>query len=232
MGNRADEDAYSQNGRGSNGQSFSQPLRSPSRLGSAHGQESELAKLRAQLADRDRRLEEQANNLAEMESSVKELSALIPTDGSSPGGGRSSDYDDKNSAQLRQALREKNEKISILTADFDAHRADFRSTLDSLEMASSETERVYEEQKRDLLAQLNSLNSWKSSSPNWKRVLKKAGEAKLRPVVRLSSCVVKSSEAGQSCEEKERRLLQRSRMQEETLHLPRSSKQRTMKSEA
>jgi DNA repair exonuclease SbcCD ATPase subunit len=170
MGNRADEESYGQNGRGSNGQSFSQPLRSPSRLGSAHGQESELAKLRAQLADRDRRLEEQANNLAEMESSVKELSALIPTDGSSPGGGRASDYDDKNSAQLRQALREKNEKISILTADFDAHRADFRSTLDSLEMASSETERVYEEQKRDLLAQISELQEMRQNQEDFEGV--------------------------------------------------------------
>jgi DNA repair exonuclease SbcCD ATPase subunit len=170
MGSRADEEAYGQNGRGSTGQSFSQPLRSPSRLGSAHGQDAELTKLRAQLADRDRRLEEQANNLAEMESSVKELSALIPTDGSSPGGGRLSDYDDKNSAQLRQALREKNEKISILTADFDAHRADFRSTLDSLEMASTETERVYEEQKRDLLAQISELQEMRQNQEDFEGV--------------------------------------------------------------
>jgi chromosome segregation ATPase len=167
MGNRGDEES---NGRGSTGQSFSQPLRSPSRLGSAHGQESELTKLRAQLADRDRRLEEQANNLAEMESSVKELSALIPTDGSSPGGGRGSDYDDKSSVQLRQALREKNEKISILTADFDAHRADFRSTLDSLEMASTETERVYEEQKRDLLAQISELQEMRQNQEDFEGV--------------------------------------------------------------
>jgi gas vesicle protein len=170
MGNRGDEEAYGQNGRGSTGQSFSQPLRSPSRLGSAHGQDAELTKLRAQLADRDRRLEEQANNLAEMESSVKELSALIPTDGSSPGGGRASDYDDKSSAQLRQALREKNEKISMLTADFDAHRADFRSTLDSLEMASTETERVYEEQKRDLMAQISELQEMRQNQEDFEGV--------------------------------------------------------------
>lgn len=87
---------------------------------------------------------------------MKELSALIPTDGLTPGG-RATEDDDKNAQQLRQALREKNEKISMLTAEFDAHRADFRSTLDSLEMASTETERVYEEQKRDLLAQLAEL---------------------------------------------------------------------------
>jgi predicted RNase H-like nuclease (RuvC/YqgF family) len=54
-------------------------------------------------------------------------------------------------------LREKNEKISLMTQEFDAHRADFRSTLDSLEMASTETERVYEEQKTDLLAQVEGL---------------------------------------------------------------------------
>lgn len=136
--------------------SFSQPVRSPSRLGSAGGQDAEVQRLKAQLSERDKRLEEQAANLAEMESSVKELSALIPTDGLTPGG-RATEDDDKNATQLRQALREKNEKISMLTAEFDAHRADFRSTLDSLEMASTETERVYEEQKRDLLAQLAEL---------------------------------------------------------------------------
>jgi myosin heavy subunit len=65
---------------------------------------------------------------------------------------------DQNTAQLRQLLREKNEKITILTSEFDAHRADFRSTLDSLEMASTETERVYEEQKRDLIAQVQDLS--------------------------------------------------------------------------
>ena len=67
------------------------------------------------------------------------------------------DEESKTASQLRQALREKNDKISQLTAEFDAHRADFRSTLDSLEMASTETERVYEEQKRDLLAQLEGM---------------------------------------------------------------------------
>lgn len=144
-------------GTGRSVSTYSNPLRSPSRLGSAGGQDAEIQRLRNELAERDRRLEEQANNLAEMDASVKELSALIPTDGSSPGGGRGMEDDDKSAAQLRQALREKNEKISMLTSEFDAHRADFRSTLDSLEMASTETERVYEEQKRDLLAQVAEL---------------------------------------------------------------------------
>ena len=139
-------------------QSFSQPLRSPSRLGSAGGnghssQDAEIARLKHQLSERDRRLDEQAVSLAEMEASVKELSSLMPPDGITPGsrkGSLAEEGDDKSASQLRQMLREKNEKISMLTAEFDAHRADFRSTLDSLEMASTETERVYEEQKRDL----------------------------------------------------------------------------------
>jgi chromosome segregation ATPase len=125
-------------------------MRSPSRLGNPPGQDAELSKLRALLADRDRRLEEQANNLAEMESSVKD--------------------DDKNTAQLRQALREKNEKISMLTVEFDAHRADFRSTLDSLEMASTETERVYEEQKSDLLAQIAELQEMRQNQEDFEGV--------------------------------------------------------------
>ncbi|KAK3630083.1 hypothetical protein LTR56_002630 [Elasticomyces elasticus] len=141
--------------------SFSQPLRSPSRLGSAGGLDAEIQRLRRDLAERDRRLEEQANNLAEMESSVKELSSLLPTDGGAPGGNMrkasSSSEDDQSAGQLRQLLREKNEKISLMTQEFDTHRADFRSTLDSLEMASTETERVYEEQKTDLLAQVENL---------------------------------------------------------------------------
>lgn len=159
MGSRADED---NNGR----PGFSQTLRSPSRIGSSHGQDLEVSRLRSELADRDRRLEEQASHLAEMESSVKELSALIPTDGSTPGG----EDDNKNTAQLRQALREKNEKISVLTQEFDAHRADFRSTLDSLEMASTETERVYEEQKRDLLAQIGELQEMRQNQEDFEGV--------------------------------------------------------------
>ncbi|KAK0334672.1 hypothetical protein LTR91_014402 [Friedmanniomyces endolithicus] len=141
--------------------SFSQPLRSPSRLGSAGGQDVEIQRLKRELGERERRLEEQAANLAEMESSVKELSALLPADGMTPGGSMNknsmNEEDEHSAAQLRQLLREKNEKISLMTQEFDTHRADFRSTLDSLEMASTETERVYEEQKTDLLAQVEGL---------------------------------------------------------------------------
>lgn len=135
--------------------SFSQPLRSPSRLGSAGSQDQELQRLRSQLAEREKRLEEQAASLAEMEQSVKELSSIIPPEATTSTRKSSMDEgEEQTTAQLRQMLREKNEKISMLTAEFDAHRADFRSTLDSLEMASTETERVYEEQRRDLLARV------------------------------------------------------------------------------
>lgn len=135
--------------------SFSQPLRSGSRLDSAGGQDEEMLRLRTELAERDKRLAEQAANLSDMEASVKELSALLPTEGSRA---PLEFTGDESTGQLRQMLREKNEKITILTSEFDAHRADFRSTLDSLEMASTETERVYEEQKRDLLAQVQELS--------------------------------------------------------------------------
>lgn len=152
--------------------SFSQPLRSPSRLGSAGGQESEIQRLKQQLAERDKRLEEQAASLADMEQSVQQLSAIIPQDGVSPGGRKGSlgEEEDQSAAQLRQMLREKNEKISMLTAEFDSHRADFRSTLDSLEMASTETERVYEEQKRDLLAQLAEMQEMSQNKEDFEGV--------------------------------------------------------------
>ncbi|SMR54886.1 unnamed protein product [Zymoseptoria tritici ST99CH_3D1] len=140
--------------------SYSQPLRSGSRMGSGGTLEDEILRLRTELAERDKRLAEQAANLADMDASVKELSGLLPPDGIPLDGRRTitaDDTGDQSTAQLRQLLREKNEKITILTSEFDAHRADFRSTLDSLEMASTETERVYEEQKRDLIAQVQDL---------------------------------------------------------------------------
>ena len=97
--------------------------------------------LRAQLEQKDGQLREQAQQLAEMESSLSELQDLVSPGLMSP---QPSEYGDADTAQLRALLREKNEKIQNLTTEFDAHRADFRSTIDTLEMASSETERVYE----------------------------------------------------------------------------------------
>ncbi|KAK3622158.1 hypothetical protein LTR22_024921 [Elasticomyces elasticus] len=124
--------------------SFLQPLRSPSRLGSASRIDAEVQR---DLAERDRMLEEQAANLAEMERSATGLSSFHPPDGRAGG----------SCTALAAAVRETNEKISLMTQEFDSHHAGFRITLGSLESASTETERVYEEQKTDLLAHYSDL---------------------------------------------------------------------------
>jgi hypothetical protein len=113
----------------------------------------ELARLRTQLDERDRQLKEQASSLAEMENSLAEVQSLM---GGSENGSRNNrgSMEDKDSSQLRTMLREKNEKIAMLTAEFDAHRADFRSTIDTLELASTETERVYEKRMEELVHEL------------------------------------------------------------------------------
>ncbi|KAI1356528.1 hypothetical protein F5Y01DRAFT_309937 [Xylaria sp. FL0043] len=113
-----------------------------------HANEEEVERLKSQLEDRDRQLKEQASALAEMESSLSELTVLI--DQSDNGHMRSNSLDGKDTSQLRAMLREKNEKIAMLTAEFDTHRADFRSTIDTLEMASTETQRVYDAKIREL----------------------------------------------------------------------------------
>lgn len=129
--------------------------RSASRVNAASDDDPQ--QLRAQLEDRDRQLKEQAATLAEMESSLTELQVLME----SPDFAHLGDdgMGDKSTAKLRQMLREKNEKIAMLTAEFDAHRADFRSTIDTLEMASTETERVYEKRMEELMADIRELES-------------------------------------------------------------------------
>ena len=121
--------------------------------------EIELQRLRMKLEERDKQLEEQTASLAEMENSIAELQSSMPrhTLGGVARGSRGSGIDDLEASQLRLALREKNEKIAALTADFDAHRADFRSTIDTLELASTETERVYEKRVEDLTQELREL---------------------------------------------------------------------------
>jgi hypothetical protein len=129
--------------------SFNQKMR-PAEV---RANEEELTRLREQLGERDKQLKEQASTLAEMESSLAEVQSLMG--GSDAGGGkRRSSMEDKDAAHLRAVLREKNEKIAMLTSEFDAHRADFRSTIDTLEMASTETERVYEKRVEDLIQEL------------------------------------------------------------------------------
>lgn len=138
---------------GSIGSIASLKMRPSSRAAAAD--EEEIHRLKLQLEDRDRQLKDQASALAEMESSVTELTALMEnTDMGRP---RAGSYDDKDTSQLRALLREKNEKIAMLTAEFDAHRADFRSTIDTLEMASTETQRVYDAKIRELEQEIQDL---------------------------------------------------------------------------
>lgn len=134
--------------------------RPPSRAngrGSPHRRNGseDLERLRQDLADRDRQLKEQVQLVMEMETSLTELQNFISKQGSQQPGARRGSEDDKDAAQLRTLLREKNEKIAMLTAEFDAHRADFRSTIDTLEMASTETERVYEKKLEDVMQELH-----------------------------------------------------------------------------
>ncbi|KAF3898299.1 CAP-Gly domain-containing protein [Trichophyton interdigitale] len=96
--------------------------------------------LEMQLRERDKQLEVQAATLAEFQQCVTELEGL-------------------DALQVRAQLKEKNDKISALTAEFDSHRADFRSTLDTLEVAASETERVYEKRIEELLQANRELQS-------------------------------------------------------------------------
>ncbi|CAM1506535.1 Fc.00g061760.m01.CDS01 [Cosmosporella sp. VM-42] len=136
--------------------SFGMKMRPASRAAAA--QDEEIERLRSQLEDRDRQLKDQGSTLAEMESSLVELQGLMEhADGLPPP--RRNSLDDKDSTTLRLMLREKNEKIAMLTAEFDAHRADFRSTIDTLEMASTETERVYEKRIEELMADVRELES-------------------------------------------------------------------------
>jgi len=119
-----------------------------------------VAELEKKLADRERQLDEQTASMSEMESTLIELQSLIESaqhTANSPqmmGVQRNMrDIEDADAPQLRALLREKNEKIAQLNQEFDSHRADFRSTIDTLELASSETVRVYEQRVEDLLQQ-------------------------------------------------------------------------------
>ncbi|KAJ9609833.1 hypothetical protein H2200_006162 [Cladophialophora chaetospira] len=122
--------------------------------------ESRIRGLNEELADARRQLRDQSTNFAEMERNFNEIQKLIP--GLEEGKQRRSGDDDEDDlprdvVSLREAMREKNEKIKLLTAEFDANRADFRSTIDTLEMASTETERVYEKRVDELLEEVRNL---------------------------------------------------------------------------
>ncbi|KAJ5637238.1 hypothetical protein N7490_007117 [Penicillium lividum] len=95
---------------------------------------SQVQYLEKQLHDRDKQLDEQTKTLGDFQRTLEELEG-------------------SDALSVRAQLRERNERINQLTAEFDGHRADFRSTLDTLEIAASETERVYEQRLDELLQQ-------------------------------------------------------------------------------
>ncbi|KAF4631353.1 hypothetical protein G7Y89_g6781 [Cudoniella acicularis] len=151
--------------------SFNAKMRPASRM---NMNDDEIERLRAQLEERDRQLKEQASSLAEMESSLAEVQSLM---GGSDGHRHTrGSLEDKDVHQLRSMLREKNEKIAMLTAEFDAHRADFRSTIDTLELASTETERVYEKRVDDLLHEVRELQERSEDVDSVARQLKQLEE--------------------------------------------------------
>ncbi|KAI5809309.1 hypothetical protein BZA77DRAFT_335820 [Pyronema omphalodes] len=160
------------------------PIDSGIGMGKDHGfpshDEETINNLKAQLAEKDRLLKEQAVALGEMEGTLTELQALVTnaTNNSMSGitSPRSATFEDCDAAQLRALLREKNDKIQHLTAEFDAHRADFRSTIDTLELASSETERVYERQVQDLLQEIRDLQDRNEDVESVARQLKQLEE--------------------------------------------------------
>lgn len=130
------------------------------------GRADEVRKLQAQLEERDRQLAEQATSIAEMEAALTELQATISVNDKKEQDNNAKGVNgvpDESVAavleQLRATLVEKNDRIAVLTAEFDSHRRDFRETISALEAASSETERVYEAQVRQATQQIEELRT-------------------------------------------------------------------------
>ncbi|KAL4888647.1 hypothetical protein BDV59DRAFT_135993 [Aspergillus ambiguus] len=109
-------------------------FRRPSSSGEVQELRGQVKNLEKELMERDKQLDEQANTLADFQRTLEELEG-------------------SDALSIRAQLREKNDRIAQLTAEFDLHRADFRSTLDTLEIAASETERVYEQRLDELMQQ-------------------------------------------------------------------------------
>jgi len=122
--------------------------------------EGKIRNLTDELNEAKRQLRDQNANFSEMERNFNELQKIIAglEEGAGRRGSAADDIDlPRDVASLRDVLREKNDRIKLLTAEFDANRADFRSTIDTLEMASTETERVYEKRVDELLEEVRNL---------------------------------------------------------------------------
>ncbi|KAJ8070477.1 hypothetical protein OCU04_000851 [Sclerotinia nivalis] len=150
------------NGSVSSVSSFNAKLRPASRSASraSRATDDEVERLRSLLEERDREIKAQASIIEDMEKTLSEAQSLMEDNNENASGNRDSrgSMEDKDAAQLRATIREKNEKIAMLTAEFDQHRADFRSTIDTLEMAGAETERVYDERMSNLVMELRTMH--------------------------------------------------------------------------
>lgn len=122
--------------------------------------EGKIRLLTDELNEAKRQVRDQNGNFSEMERNFNELQKIIEglEHGASRRGSSVDEVDlPRDVVSLRDVLREKNDRIKLLTAEFDANRADFRSTIDTLEMASTETERVYEKRVDELLEEVRNL---------------------------------------------------------------------------
>lgn len=121
-------------------------------------EDQEVRHLRQLLEMRDEQLENQTSDLRQMQNSLDELQTVTPKhDGFGTTRSRGSGIDELDAPSLRALVREKNEKIATLTSDFDAHRGQFRNTIDSLERTSDETNRIYEQQVDGLKQEIREL---------------------------------------------------------------------------
>ncbi|KAL6715856.1 hypothetical protein ACLMJK_006817 [Lecanora helva] len=130
------------------------------RLAVSSNENDEVKELKKMLELRDQQLEKQTSDLEEMQASLVELQAVTSKhDSAGTSRSRGSGIDDLDAPALRAMLRKRDEKIATLNADFDDHRAQFRSTIDSLERTSDETNRIYEQQVIDLRKEIADLEN-------------------------------------------------------------------------
>lgn len=145
----------------------------------ASNHNDEVKQLRLMLQERDRQLEKQTSDLEEMQNSIAELQTVERTPTHNSAGtlrSRGSGIDELDAPSLRALVREKNEKIATLTSDFDAHRAQFRNTIDSLERTSDETNRIYEQQVDSLKQEIRELQDRGDDVENVAQQLKQLEE--------------------------------------------------------
>lgn len=68
---------------------------------------------------------------------------------------------------VQSALREKDDKYDALRTDFNANRADFKSTIDAMEAGIAETERMYEERNAKYEAEIKALHLDKANNEDY-----------------------------------------------------------------